>query len=56
MQEEPLNMGAATFLKMNLQSINFGIISRHASASTATGYSKVHKTEQEEIISTAFSI
>ncbi|MCC6635062.1 MAG: 2-oxoglutarate dehydrogenase E1 component [Chitinophagaceae bacterium] len=55
-QEEPLNMGAATFLKMNLQSINFGIISRHASASTATGYSKVHKTEQEEIISTAFSI
>jgi 2-oxoglutarate dehydrogenase E1 component len=55
-QEEPLNMGAASFLKMNLQNINFGIISRHASASTATGYSKVHKTEQEEIIGTAFSI
>jgi 2-oxoglutarate dehydrogenase E1 component len=55
-QEEPLNMGAASFLQMNLKSINFGIISRHASASTATGYAKVHKQEQEEIISTAFGI
>ena len=55
-QEEPLNMGAASFLKMNLHSINFGIISRHASASTATGYNKVHKSEQSEIIGTAFSI
>ena len=55
-QEEPLNMGAATFLKMNLQIINFGIISRHASASTATGYSKIHKQEQEEIVNTAFTV
>jgi 2-oxoglutarate dehydrogenase E1 component len=55
-QEEPLNMGAASFLQMNLKSINYGVISRHASASTATGYSKVHKQEQEEIINTAFSI
>ncbi len=55
-QEEPLNMGAASFLQMNLKSINFGVISRHASASTATGYSKVHKQEQAEIIDTAFSI
>jgi 2-oxoglutarate dehydrogenase E1 component len=55
-QEEPLNMGAATFLKMNLTSINFGVISRPASAATATGYSKIHKEEQEEILNTAFSI
>lgn len=55
-QEEPLNMGAATFMKMNLHVINFGIISRHASASTATGYNKVHKAEQAEIIETAFSV
>jgi 2-oxoglutarate dehydrogenase E1 component len=55
-QEEPLNMGAASFLKMNLTSINFGVISRQASASTATGYAKTHKQEQEEIIKTAFSI
>lgn len=55
-QEEPLNMGAATFLRMNLNSINFFIISRQASAATATGYSKIHAKEQAQIIDTAFSI
>ncbi|HET6769642.1 MAG TPA: 2-oxoglutarate dehydrogenase E1 component [Chitinophagaceae bacterium] len=55
-QEEPLNMGAAAFLKMNLQSINYGVISRQPSASTATGHHKVHVQEQAEIIETAFSI
>ncbi len=55
-QEEPLNMGAASFLQMNLKSINFGVISRNPSASTATGYSKVHAKEQAEIIDMAFSI
>jgi 2-oxoglutarate dehydrogenase E1 component len=55
-QEEPMNMGAASFLKMNLHSINFGVISRQPSASTATGYNKVHVQEQAEIVETAFSI
>lgn len=55
-QEEPLNMGAATFLRMNLKNINFYIISRQASAATATGYSKIHAKEQAQIIDTAFSI
>jgi 2-oxoglutarate dehydrogenase E1 component len=55
-QEEPLNMGAATFLRMNLKNINFYIISRQPSAATATGYSKVHLKEQEQIVDTAFSI
>ena len=55
-QEEPLNMGAASFLQMNLKSINYGIISRQPSASTASGFSKVHAQEQAEIIDTAFDI
>lgn len=55
-QEEPLNMGAASFLQMNLKTINYGVISRQASAATATGYAKVHAAEQSEIIETAFSI
>jgi 2-oxoglutarate dehydrogenase E1 component len=55
-QEEPLNMGAATFLRMNLKNINFYIISRQPSAATATGYGKVHAKEQAQIIDTAFSI
>ncbi|HSN59514.1 MAG TPA: hypothetical protein VLR49_01165, partial [Ferruginibacter sp.] len=55
-QEEPLNMGAASFLRMNIKNINLHIISRLASAATATGYAKLHAKEQQEIISTAFSI
>ena len=34
-QEEPLNMGAACYLQMNLKSINYGFISRQPSAATA---------------------
>jgi 2-oxoglutarate dehydrogenase E1 component len=55
-QEEPLNMGAASYLQMNLKNINYGVISRQPSASTATGYNKVHIQEQAEIVETAFSI
>ncbi|HAO47369.1 MAG TPA: thiamine pyrophosphate-dependent enzyme, partial [Ferruginibacter sp.] len=55
-QEEPLNMGAATFLRMNAKNINFYIISRQPSAATATGYGKIHAKEQAQIVDTAFSI
>ncbi|PWT77197.1 MAG: 2-oxoglutarate dehydrogenase E1 component [Bacteroidetes bacterium] len=55
-QEEPLNMGAASYLQMNLKSINYGFISRQPSAATATGFAKVHAQEQVEIIETAFNI
>jgi 2-oxoglutarate dehydrogenase E1 component len=55
-QEEPLNMGAASFLQMNLKSISFGIIGRQPSAATASGHAKVHRQEQEELMQTAFSI
>jgi 2-oxoglutarate dehydrogenase E1 component len=55
-QEEPLNMGAATFLQVNFKAFPYGVISRNASASTATGYSKVHAREQAELIQTAFSL
>ncbi len=64
-QEEPLNMGAASFLQMNLNSglryyglpeINYGVISRESSAAPSTGFVKVHVQEQKEIVDTAFSI
>ena len=54
-QEEPLNMGAASFLKMNLDAVEFRMIGRAASAATATGFSKIHIKEQEEIIQKAFA-
>jgi 2-oxoglutarate dehydrogenase E1 component len=55
-QEEPLNMGAASYLQMNLKTINYGVISRQPSASPATGFNKIHAQEQAEIIDTAFGI
>ena len=55
-QEEPLNMGAASYLRMNVKNINLHIISRMASAATATGYAKQHAKEQAEIVETAFTI
>ena len=54
-QEEPLNMGAASYLRMNLKNINFYIFSRLASAATATGFSKIHAKEQAEILNAAFT-
>lgn len=55
-QEEPLNMGAAAYLRMNMEQLNFTIISRKASAASATGFAKVHAQEQEAIVEKAFSI
>lgn len=55
-QEEPLNMGAATFLRMNLKNISLYIVSRQASAATASGYAKIHAKEQAQIVDTAFGI
>ncbi len=55
-QEEPLNMGAATYMQMALKSVNYGVISRKPSASTASGFGKVHAKEQNEILETAFKI
>ncbi|HWD90668.1 MAG TPA: 2-oxoglutarate dehydrogenase E1 component [Mucilaginibacter sp.] len=55
-QEEPENMGAwpymcRTFRKSELQ---LDVISRNASASTATGFAKQHSAQQLHIISRAF--
>ncbi len=55
-QEEPRNMGAASFLKMNLENINIGYLTRQASAATATGFSRKHVQEQTMLVEEAFSI
>ncbi len=54
-QEEPKNMGAWTFLRRYEQFDDFILIARKSSASPATGYAKVHATEQGKIIDNAFS-
>jgi 2-oxoglutarate dehydrogenase E1 component len=58
-QEEPFNMGAWRYLherfgKRLLGRFPFAPISRHESASPATGSSKAHKQEQRQLIERAF--
>ncbi|HRP90192.1 MAG TPA: 2-oxoglutarate dehydrogenase E1 component [Edaphocola sp.] len=56
-QEEPKNMGAASFLKMNLSKpLNIGYLTRKPSAATATGFAKLHTQEQQMLIDQAFLI
>ncbi len=55
-QEEPRNMGALSYLVMNLTGINMRYISRPAGASTATGFAKKHVIEQTALINEAFDI
>ncbi|AQG80894.1 2-oxoglutarate dehydrogenase E1 component [Spirosoma montaniterrae] len=51
-QEEPENMGAWTYLLRS--GMRLPIISRHAAASPATGFAKIHTQEQAEIVRRAF--
>ncbi|MBS1543340.1 MAG: 2-oxoglutarate dehydrogenase E1 component, partial [Bacteroidetes bacterium] len=55
-QEEPANMGALSFINRVMPKVEMEYVSRKASASPATGYSKVHKAEQEKIVTQAFEI
>ncbi|MBL7764666.1 MAG: 2-oxoglutarate dehydrogenase E1 component [Chitinophagaceae bacterium] len=57
-QEEPRNMGAASFLKMNIDDsqMKLGYLTRMPSASTATGYAKKHAEEQKALVEGAFKL
>lgn len=55
-QEEPANMGALSFLKLNLDNFPMTYVSRPASASTATGYAKKHAQEQQQLIEKALAL
>ena len=56
MQEEPLNMGYWSFMQRLMPDTPMQVVARKSSASPATGYSKVHKAEQEKIVNQAFEI
>lgn len=53
-QEEPLNMGAAQFIKQQLTDNKLRVISRPASGVTAEGLTALHKINQSIIINKAF--
>jgi 2-oxoglutarate dehydrogenase E1 component len=52
-QEEPENMGALSFIVRMMPKYDIEFVSRKASASPATGYTKVHKVEQEKLVNKA---
>lgn len=54
-QEEPENMGALGYILRIRRHDNFEFISRSASGSPATGSTKRHNAEQEELIRQVFS-
>ena len=54
-QEEPLNMGGAQFVKNQLDGYGLTVISRAASGVTAEGLVAMHKANQAEIIAKAIS-
>jgi 2-oxoglutarate dehydrogenase E1 component len=55
-QEEPSNMGYWTYLLRWMDIFGtFKLVARKASPSPATGFSNVHKKEQAEIVTKAFS-
>ncbi len=53
-QEEPENMGAWTFVLRVYRKAAIDVVARKPSASTATGYAKVHAIEQADLITRAF--
>jgi 2-oxoglutarate dehydrogenase E1 component len=53
-QEEPINMGAWTFLHHNFKEVPLKVIARPASGSPATGSSQFHSIRQQKIIDKAF--
>jgi 2-oxoglutarate dehydrogenase E1 component len=55
-QEECLNMGYWSFMQRMMPDTKMKIVSRKASASPATGFNKIHKIEQEKIVTQAFEI
>ena len=52
-QEEPRNMGAATFVFNTLDSCDLKIVSRPASGVTAEGLTAMHKIHQDQLIAEA---
>lgn len=56
-QEEPRNMGASGYLYMTREDFSVDeYITRPASAASATGFSKIHAAQQQELIDKAFDV
>jgi 2-oxoglutarate dehydrogenase E1 component len=55
-QEEPENMGPWSYILRIAEGYEFALIARKAASSPATGFNKIHKIEQEDLVNKAFKI
>lgn len=55
-QEEPSNMGPLSYIQRMMPDQKIEFVSRKASASPATGFKKVHDSEQQKIVGQALGI
>ena len=59
-QEEPVNMGAWTFVRGRLEQLAgdrpVGVVARHESSSPASGSATVHEAEQQALLNSALSL
>lgn len=54
LQEEPSNMGAWVYMLSCYRKVDWNLISRSSSSSTATGFHKIHDEEQNQLINEVF--
>ena len=54
-QEEPVNMGAWSYMLRTVKNVSLEVIAREESASPATGSHHAHEREQSELIAKVFS-
>lgn len=54
LQEEPANMGAWVYMLSCYRKVEWHLIARKSSASTATGYYKIHNEEQKYLLDQVF--
>lgn len=55
-QEEPINMGAASFLKAQWNFGDLRIIARPPGAATAVGYKKLHENQLSELLESIIKV
>ena len=53
-QEEPLNMGAATYMSLQWKWGNLKICGRSASAASAVGHKKIHDQQLSDLLKNIF--
>jgi len=55
-QEEPENMGPWSYILRIAEDYEFALVARKAASSPATGFNKIHRIEQEDLINRAFKL